>query len=183
MIRFTFCLAIITVLQAGCAGPIQTRVQTASTQNQTEFASYTFAEVPKQRSGIYEQAKKILADALKLKGLEQRDSAPLIVDFAAASRPASIAIALGEGQKSKSVAEPKTRKLLQSCDDSEHRLIVTVFQRNSGKQVYRGTAAEYHCKAALKQSLPHLVKAALSDWDQPGDGLVRERTSHRVGLE
>ncbi|MEP3451843.1 MAG: hypothetical protein ABJN65_08815 [Parasphingorhabdus sp.] len=124
-----------------------------------------------------------LRQALEAKGYLESKSASILLSSSIANRPASIAIQLGEGENARTVTSTKANKLFQSCKDREHRLIVTMVQRDSGAQLYRGTASEYHCKADLTLSLPHLVKAALSDLGQSSNGEDHQKVLERRGID
>ena len=120
---------------------------------------------------------------LERQGFTQNAAALMLVHIAFADRPASIAITTGEKDERAPVAVAKDRKPLQSCDDREHRLIVSIANQVDGTMIYKGSASEYHCKGEFADSLPHLVKAALSDFGAGSDGGVRTRTVTRSGIE
>lgn len=183
MTRLASTFTLTAVLLAGCAGPIQTRVQTISSVPDTQLLSFGFSELTTPNSETSDLIKQELRKTLKSKGLEESEPASLLLSFSIAERPASIAIKLGEGNKFIMAAAAKENKPFQSCQDREHRLIVTLTQRDSGEQHYRGTAAEYHCKADIKQSLPFLVEAALSELGN-GSGIeASQKILTRRGLE
>jgi hypothetical protein len=44
-----------------------------------------------------------------------------------------------------------------------------------GSEIYRGRAAEYHCRVAVADALPTLVNAALTDFGKPRGNYVVAR--------
>jgi len=44
-----------------------------------------------------------------------------------------------------------------------------------GSEIYRGRAAEYHCKVEMADALPKLVEAALADFGTPRGNYVLTR--------
>ncbi len=183
MTRLAVTLLLANLILAGCAGPIETRVQTISSAKGTKPESFRFLDVVAPNSQVSNLTQQELRQALEAKGYLESKSASILLSSSIASRPASIAIQLGEGKEAHMVTVTKANKPFQSCKDREHRLIVTLIQRDSGEQLYRGTASEYHCKADLTLSLPHLVKAALSDLGQSSDGENHQKVLVRRGLD
>lgn len=183
MTRLAVSLLLTIVFFAGCTGPIETRVQTISSAESPQLSSFHFSDVTAPNAQISDLVKRELDQALEAKGYLQSKQAPILLGFSIADRPASIAIQLGEDNNVRKVTSTKEDKPFQSCKDREHRLIVTLIQKGSGEQLYRGTASEYHCKAKMQQTVPHLVKAALSDLGGNSSGTVRQRVLTRPGLD
>ncbi|MEW4467471.1 hypothetical protein AB1K62_06545 [Parasphingorhabdus sp. JC815] len=179
-----FAVLMIPIVAAvsGCVGPIETRIQTQAGPALPTKKIYSFTARPEQNSPAYQTARKIVAGVLESKNFVATEDAPIRVHIALANRPASIAMTTGENDKLNVIAEKKKRKLLQSCDDREHRLTITMVNILDGSAYYSGTAAEYHCKGSLEQSLPHLVDAALSDLGKI-DKPMNIKTRTRSGIE
>lgn len=97
------------------------------------------------------------------KGFELAKEAKLHAEITLDARDASLA--LGSGTEKLSV--PKRRKPLQRCNDREYRFGITLTRVTDGMEIYRGRAAEYHCKMTIAEALPTLVDAALADLGQP----------------
>ena len=183
MTRLAYSLLPIAILCSGCSGPIETRVQSAFSGQSSSFDSYHFSTITAPDSDITNLVEKHSREELEDKGFKESNQAPIVLSFSIADRPASIAILLGEDEKSHLVTDSKEHKIFQSCKDREHRLIVTMIQQDTGDQLYRGAASEYHCKAKLSQTIPHLVKAAFSDLgDKTGIG-DHQKVMVRRGLE
>lgn len=183
MIRLSILTITMLAMTASCAGPIQTRIQTQMAAPVTDQKQYRFTETPEQQSIAYQAARKLVAQELGNRKLSQDDSALMLVQIAFADRPASIAITAGKEDQSTPVAIAKKQEFLQSCEDSEHRLSISIVHQADGAQIYSGSAAEYHCKGKFDDSLPHLVKAALSDLGVNPDGTVRTKIRTRSGVE
>ncbi|MEH6757227.1 MAG: hypothetical protein V7676_06920 [Parasphingorhabdus sp.] len=143
---------------------------------------YSFAAQPEQNSEAYIKARKLVTDALTARSFAVADQSPILVNIALASRPASIALSAGEGSDLSKIAEPKERKPLQFCEDIEHRLTLNMVNTADGSNLYSGTAAEYHCKGTIEQSLPYLIDAALSDLGNGNQG-NNIKTHTRGGIE
>lgn len=182
MHRLAILMIPIVALTASCGGPIETRIQTQAGAGLPAQKQYSFTAKPEQNSEAYNKARKMVADTLAAKGFALADQAPTLVHIALASRPASIAMTTGEDGDVSRIAEPKKRKPLQSCEDIEHRLILNMVNASDGSTVYSGTAAEYHCKGSMEQSLPHLIDAALSDLGNSNQG-NNSKTLTRSGIE
>ncbi|GAB5486856.1 MAG: hypothetical protein Pars2KO_04260 [Parasphingorhabdus sp.] len=183
MTRLAFSLLPIAILFSGCAGPIETRVQTISSAQSFQPTGFQIFDVIAPNPQISAMIEQEIGQSLKAKGYQESEQAPVLLSSSIAVRPASIAIRLGEGKETRVVSDIKHNKPFQSCKDHEHRLIITMVQKDSGAQFYRGSASEYHCKADLKESLPHLVKAALSDLGDKGNGEISQKTLKRHGLD
>jgi len=183
MIRLSILTITMLAMTASCAGPIQTRIQTQVAAPVTDHKQYRFTETPEQQSAAYQTARKLVAQELGNRNLSQDDTALMLVQIAFADRPASIAITAGKEEKQASVAIAKKREFLQACEDSENRLTIYIVRQADGAQIYSGSAAEYHCKGKFEDSLPHLVKAALSDLGASPDGTVRTKIRTRSGVE
>jgi len=183
MTRIAASLLMTATLVTACAGPIKTRVQTISYVERVQVSEYTFSKDNSPNSQISKLVKQNLEQVLESKGLRKSDDSPHLLDFSVADRPASVSIHLGEDGKRQVAVSSKENKPFQSCKDREHRLIISLLHKNSGNQLYRGTASEYHCKASLQQSIPHLVKAALSNFGLDASGVPQNKALIRHGLE
>lgn len=182
MRRLSIFMIPVLALTANCSGPIETRIQTQAGSALPAQKLYSFTAKPEQNSEIYQTARKMVADALAAKSFIAADDAPILVHIALADRPASIAMTTGEEGDVSIIANQKERKPLQSCKDVEHRLTINMVNTANGAALYSGTAAEYHCKGTMEQSLPHLIDGALADLGNSGDA-DRSKTRSRTGIE
>jgi hypothetical protein len=118
-------------------------------------------------------AYKMVAASMASKGFSLAKEAPLHLEITLDARPAALSLGGKDGAGSLSPAKPK--KPLQSCEDREYRLGVTLTKVGDGSEIYRGRAAEYHCKAEMADALPTLVSAALTDFGKPRGNYVVTR--------
>lgn len=162
MIRTLVSLTFVASLFSACSGPVETRVETRINAPLSSPWDYRFSEKAGQSNDAYKRAHRLVDKALAAKGGTRTENGVFLVQLALADRPASLTISAGEKEKKHVLAAAKEKELLQSCDDSEHRFSISLLDQRTGLIAYRGDALEYHCKGTLNGSLPHLVKAALS---------------------
>lgn len=146
---------------AGCSNVVETRIS-SSGQAGVSPASFSYdTELPKtaELQAAYDQ----VATGLAAKGLGKAETGALNLQVSLSSRPAQLALATGSG----TLSPAKNKKALQSCQDKEYRLLVILTQITDGSEIYRGSAAEYHCNMPMADALPTLVNAALADVGQP----------------
>lgn len=183
MIRSLSLICVAALGLSGCAGPIETRLKNHMVVALPDQPSFAFSESIDGENPTQQLAKKLIAAALVEKGFGSKDNPRLLVETALAERPADIAITTGETDQRNQVATAKSRELLQSCQDQEHRLTIGIFDVTDGTQVYSGSAAEYHCKGTLQQSLPHLVDGALAELGKRVTDQARIETHIRLGTD
>ncbi|SIN66021.1 protein of unknown function [Parasphingorhabdus marina DSM 22363] len=181
MIRSAILTVLTATLVAGCAGPIETRIMTQAAAPLPDKQTYDFGSVAEQDNELYRAARELVDSALKSRGFRTAENASTLVDLTLADRPADIAIRVGEATQELVLADVKAQKPLQSCKDREHRLTITFADRVSGAMLYSGTAAEYHCKGTIEESLPHLVRGAMAEFGS-GSG-TRQFVRTRSGVE
>lgn len=149
---------------AACAGPIETRVVSGG-EGLAVPTSILREEPPK--SAIAAQAHALASQHLAGLGYAQSDSGALQLHIGFAERDAAISVKAKSGETARDIAAAKARKPLQSCADREMRLTLTLTRIADGAELYRGSAAEHHCKAQAAEVVPHLVQAALGDLARP----------------
>jgi hypothetical protein len=108
-------------------------------------------------------ARDMVVAKLEEKGFTLGGTGALQLHVAVSERDAAISVATDKSEISKA----KQRRPLQSCADKEYRLAVALSRISDGALLYRGSAAEYHCKATLAQAMPTLVALALADLAAP----------------
>lgn len=183
MIRSLSWILVGAMTVSGCAGPIQTRVQThqlIAAAAQKKFTTSTIDAVANQD---LVRARDLVAKSLNERGYESAADASILVHVALSDRPADIAIDAGDKDAEQSIAAAKSQKSFQSCKDQEHRLTVNLFDQVRGKKLYSGSAAEYHCKGTIAQSLPFLIDSALSGLDREPTDNPRSTIRTRQGIE
>jgi hypothetical protein len=168
---------------SGCAGPIQTRVQTHQLIGSPEQKNFALSAIDVVANSDLARARAMVATSLGERGYQPSADASILVHVALSDRPADIAVNAGDKAAEQLIAAAKSQKRFQSCKDREHRLTITLFDQLRGTKLYSGSAAEYHCKGTIAQSLPFLVNSALSGLDQQPTDIPRSATRTRQGLE
>ena len=154
----------LPLLLAGCIGPIETRIDSAGLSGASPPSYLLDAD----SMNLTEGADALVINALAQKGLRRSETAPINLQIAVSDRPAAIAVQSASATLAKSAGK-------KSCADREYRLGVTLTRISDGAEVYRGHAAEFHCKLTMAQVLPVLVKSALADFGAPKGSYVVTR--------
>jgi hypothetical protein len=158
-------LFVLTLLLAGCAGPVETRVTSSGL---TSVPAARLA-IEKDVSGAAAEAQGLIVKALADKGYQIAESGDYSLQVSVSDRPSELALHAGDAVLG---AAPR-RKL---CAAREYRLGVTITRIADAMVTYNGHAAEYHCKQTLQQALPYLVAAAINDVGAPrGSYMVKRR--------
>lgn len=162
---------LLALLVSACVQTIDTRVTSmgAPTATPEAFMISTTDETPEALRRAYPLVTKRMA----AKGYSIAKDAPLHVQVTVDARDA--ALALGNSDGVSALSASKARKPLQSCADKEYRVGITLTRVADGAELYRGRAAEYHCKMTLADSLPALVDAALLDLGAPRGAYIITR--------
>lgn len=155
------------LLLAGCASPVVTRIDSRVPAPLPRMASFALVPVPDEDGPISGQARDMVAAALTQRGWSQAESGTYLLAVAVADRPAVIALQSGDdfGKPVATLAAAADRSNNRGCAKSDHRLMITLTERVSGAVAFAGSASEFHCKAALDDTLPHLVAAAVERLD------------------
>lgn len=164
-------LIVLSLLASGCGQTIETRVTSIGTPVATPsaFMMSTTDETPAEVRRAY----PFVAKRMAAKGYSLTKEAPLHMQVAVDARNAALALGNKDGVSALSGA--KARKFLQICDDREYRVGITLTRVADGAELFRGRAAEYHCKMDLADALPALVNAALADLGGPRGAYVITR--------
>lgn len=176
-------MAAAVLALSACAGPIETRINTAVQEPPARGASY-YLSVPEGPVGpMNAEAAKLLEARLASLGLSRIDD-PEKAQYAAAltvaDRPADMSYAAADI----ALATAKKRRALQSCKDREVHVAFVLTRIADASSAYRGSAAEYHCKAQTAEVMPLLLDKALSGFSGEGfPGLVGARVEQRQGVE
>jgi len=168
---------------SGCAGPIETRVQTHQVITAPDQNQFTLSPKDAVENSDLALARDLVAKSLGERGYQPSPDASIIVHVAISERPADIAIDAGDKGAKQSIAPGKRQKRFQSCKDQEHRLTIILFDENRGTKLYKGNAAEYHCNGTITQSLPFLIAAALSGLNRNPTDSPRSSIRTRQGIE
>lgn len=180
MIRAMLLLAGLAVMLSACSGPIATRIDGQSAARLPPKGQYVLIEAPKTQLPLLDQAQQHVMAVLAARGWQRGgDDADYLLMVTMSERPAAIGMKVKQGETIRRIADPKKRRALQSCDDVEHRVTVSLLNRMDGSTAFSSSAAEYHCNAALADSMPFLVDAVLEDFGRTGS----RRVTHRRGRE
>ncbi len=168
---------------SGCAGPIETRVQTHQITPAAEQKQFTISSKDAVMNRDLALANELVAKSLTERGYQSSPDASILVHVALSDRPADIAVNAGEKDAEQSIAAAKRQKRFQSCRDQEHRLTISLFDQARGTMLYSGNAAEYHCNGTIAQSLPFLINSALSGLDRVPTQTPQSAIRTRQGIE
>lgn len=154
-------------LLAGCASPVVTRIDNAAPAPLPATASFTLVEAPGDLALVHRQAKALVSNALGQRGWSASESGDYLLSVSLSDRPASAPLKAGDdaGKPAATIAPAHDRKTEKGCAQRDYRLGVRLTHRVTGEDAYAGSGAEFHCKAPLGESLPHLVTAALAGLD------------------
>ena len=154
----------VTLLLGACAGPIETRVESAGLSNAAPTSFAVDPDVSGPAAGV--QAK--IVQALTAKNFRLADNAVLKLHVTASDRPAELA--LKSGAQEIAAAAGKRR-----CAKREYRVGITLTRISDGSDYYRANAAEFHCKMTMDEVLPTLVRTALADLGAPRGSYILSR--------
>ncbi len=152
--------AALLALMTGCSGPIETRIETALPAAPARGATYVLSAAEGKTGTVEEQARRLLETRLSAHGLtriEDPEAALYAVALSISERPADMTYTTGD----RAPVMAKRNKPFQSCNDRDLSVAVTMTRVADAAPAYRGTAAEYHCKAKLAEVMPSLLDAAL----------------------
>lgn len=171
MKRMLASTVLLSFALSACAQDVQTRINSVGVADAPPgtFMISTTDDAPEDVRRAYPLVVKMLT----AKGFGIAKEAPLHLQVTVDARNATLA--LGDGQGSSAISAAKKRKPLQSCVDKEYRVGVTLTRVADGAEIYRGRAAEYHCKMSLADALPVLVGAATADLGAPRGSYVTTR--------
>jgi hypothetical protein len=156
---------------AGCAAPVVTRIDVAVPAPLPPAGTYTLATVPGEIAPVHGQAIALVTAALKQRGWREMaaGAGDYLLSVGLADRPAAAKLQAGDdnGMPNALLAPAADRKTTRGCARRDHRLSVVLTERVTGNDAYAASAAEFHCKARLEETVPYLVSAALEDLDRP----------------
>jgi hypothetical protein len=166
-------LTIAALIVSACSPGVETRI-TSSGVTSPKIEPYMISALS-NTSAALQPGYALVGERLAAKGFVNAAEAPLHLEVTVDERDASLALGSSEGRQS--LAASKRKKPLQSCADREFRLGVTLTRVADGVEIYRGRAAEYHCKMSVTEALPALVDAALADFGQPHGSYIVKRNA------
>jgi hypothetical protein len=159
-----FIVIPMLLVVASCAGPIQTRVDSAGV---AAFAPTTFM-VDANNQVENSTARTLSISALEKKGLILAPAGQLLMQVTTAERSADLALSNG-----KAMLSPRAGK--KRCAKKEYRVGIVLTRISDGAEIYRAHAGEFHCTLTLDAVLPALVDAAVADIGNPRGSYVVKR--------
>ena len=162
---------LTALLITACSTNVETRVSSSgiNSPKPDQYMISTFAEASPELRNAY----TLVARNMEQNGFALAKAAPLNLEITLDARDAALALGSTDGPDALSPA--KRKKPMQSCEDKEYRLGVTLTRVADGAEVYKSRAAEYHCKMPMAEALPVLVGAALADFGKPRGSYVVKR--------
>lgn len=111
------------------------------------------------------EVRSAVAASLEEKGFRFAEEAPVTLSVGMAQRPGRIALV---GEDGAVLSAAQERKGIRPCGKARlTRIGISMIDSGTGQMLYRGSAQETHCRAALDQLLPHLVESVLADIAAP----------------
>jgi hypothetical protein len=157
---------------AGCTRPIETRVTSAGAG--LPAPARIAALLPDEDGPAVDLKNQAVIEAALLRhAYIVSPNADYLFDFSLSDRPTTVGIAFSPEGSLPSVGKPG--KATKSCAKRSHRMTLSVVDRKSGQSVYRGSAEEYHCRAALSESAAALADILVADLNLPQNSRVLKR--------
>lgn len=180
MRRFTTGIIVaVSAMLTACAGPIETRIDSALVAPPAKDATYILSAPEGAMGSVESEASRLLETRLGEQGFTRTtdaEAAQYTVSLTVADRPAAMTYRAGDA----ALADVKPKKPFQNCEDRDFRVAIIITRVADASASYRGSAAEYHCKAKIAEVMPNLLDAALSGLNGRSSG---PRIVKRSGLE
>jgi hypothetical protein len=167
---------LLVLMLASCVTPLETRI-TSNGEKGAQFAEYQLGAAIRPADGLSAQ-KSVIAN-LAQRGIKQAEIAPVRLDVTFSALSAALKLNSGESSAVASAAKVHVPRSSKKCEPLDYRLGVTFTDIRSGTIVYRASAAEYHCKAAVDPIIASLSSAVLADIGTPKGGYVITRDNKR----
>jgi hypothetical protein len=155
------------LLIAGCASPIETRINSAG-EKDPALSAFVLGTEPRSEEG--KAAQESVLAKLSERGLKANDAAPLRLDVTFSSLPASLKLVGSQG-----LGKAKPKRKSKTCNSVEHKLGIALARISDGAVVYRSVALEYHCAGNALAVIPVLADAAVKDIGAPKGPYFVER--------
>ncbi|MFM0165314.1 MAG: DUF4136 domain-containing protein [Paraburkholderia sp.] len=181
------CVALAAASLTGCAG-LSADVHTANPSAVLQGErTYTIARMPSQdASADHPQFETMLRDELAKNGFTDTagKSAHYLLSIAYDTRPAVIGVGAKDCAPGACDRSPEAPFALFGGRAYRHALTLRFFDRSSGQEVYKVSAASSDRDADPLHAMPALVKSALAKFpfDAPPDWRVKLRTEETGGV-
>lgn len=164
--RIAISVMMFTML-AGCSQKIETRI---SSSGDAAFVMKAFSSAPADASATAGLARNAVLLSLKDRGVSEDSNASVRLHVTFAALPATLKLLPDAGAKAVpvgSVTHAQPPRKSAKCDPVEYRLGVTFSNIADGAVLYRGSAAEFHCRGHESKLVSILAAAALKDMGAP----------------
>lgn len=168
------------LLLAGCAAPVVTRTDATVAAPIPARASFTLVAPPGEPAFLHQQATDMIVAGLTQRGWSQTENGDYQLSVTLSDRPAAARLQAGDDSGSPRIviAPAADRTTSRGCAKRDHRLAMSLTERATGRDLYSGWGAEFHCRAELGDSLPHLVAVTLDGLA----GIRGPRVVERLGV-
>ncbi|MFL9866312.1 DUF4136 domain-containing protein [Paraburkholderia fungorum] len=181
------CAVLAAASLTGCAG-LNADVHTANPSAVLQGErTYTITRLPSQdASGDHPQFETMLRDELAKNGFVDTagKSAHYLLSIAYDTRPATVAVGTKDCAPGACERSPEPPFSLFGGRAYQHTLTLRFFERSSGREVYKVSAASSDRDADPLHAMPVLVKSALArvPFDAPQDWRVKLRAETTGGV-
>ncbi|MFL9904395.1 DUF4136 domain-containing protein [Paraburkholderia fungorum] len=181
------CAALATASLSGCAG-LSTDVHTANPSAALGGErTYAMARMPSQdASVVHPQFETLLRDELAKNGFIDTADQPAhyLLSVAYDTRPAAVGVDVKDCAPGACEHSPEAPFSLFGGRVYQHTLTLRFFERSSGQEVYKVSAASSDRDADPLHAMPALVKSALAKFpfDAPPDWRVKLRNEKTGGV-
>ncbi len=158
------------LLITGCVRYVETRTESAGISPLVPD-SYILISPEKVTSAVLTKAEELVAKRLSEKGYKVAENAKLYLQVGASIRPAALSLTKPGGV----MAQADKKRSASECVWNEYRVSVALTEISGGREIYRGSAGEFHCKESFAETMPVLVDAALNDLGNPRGPVITNR--------
>ncbi len=168
----TLCTLLISaVVTTGCIRYVETRTDSAGISPIIP-AQYLLVSPENVSSPELSLTQNLVANRLAAKGFSAAPNGVLYLQVGASIRPAALALTKPGGILAQADTKLGASK---KCDWNEYRITLALTEIAGGREVYRSSAGEYHCKESFADTLPQLVGAAMADLGNPRGPIKTKR--------
>jgi hypothetical protein len=169
-ILYKSCALGCALLLSSCARHVETRTESAGI-SPLNPATFVLVTPEKIVSPDIIRAQEIVTSQLITKGYTISQNGALYLQVGASVRPAALTVS----DARKVIAQADKKRSISRCVRNEYRISIILTDIASGREVYRGSAGEFHCKESFAGTLPVLVRAALADLGNPRGTYITKR--------
>jgi hypothetical protein len=181
------CAVFAAAILAGCTGmhaDVHTATPAAALAGER---TYTFARLPTQDAGAdHAQFESALRDELAKQGFADAAERPAhyVLSVGYETRPAQIGVGVSDCASGDCGPQTDAPVSLFGARVYRHTLTLRFFERASGREVYKVSAASTDHDADPLRAMPALIRSALVQFpfDAPADWRVKLRSNEKRGV-